>query len=276
MSYLIITDRLIMKSLPTKTPKVYKNKKLNNASFSDFTLNDYQVFLQLITKIGGVDEVGKYIQSSELERTQTLTAQEFASIFHLDVKHAYQTIKKAASKLVKSTIILQKPELFETWEISICNMAKYNHKAGSITVEFTEHIMPYLAQVRQKFVLYNLREISNFSSLYSTRLYELIQEFKDTGWLEKTVQDLRNALGVTDTQYKLYGDFKKRCVLKAVNEINQLYNLQLTFDEKKEGKSVQRLLFRFNNTVVRQGVNPLTGELKNIYIKPGLKQPKLI
>jgi hypothetical protein len=35
-----------------KTPKVYKNKKLNNANFGTYNLNDYQVFLQLVSKLG--------------------------------------------------------------------------------------------------------------------------------------------------------------------------------------------------------------------------------
>ena len=39
--------------LQSKTPKIYKDKRLNNAHFSDFNHNDYQVFLHLITKIGG-------------------------------------------------------------------------------------------------------------------------------------------------------------------------------------------------------------------------------
>ena len=62
------------KVLHSKTPKSYKNKKLNNANFGDFSHNDYQVFLHLISKIGGVDEYGKYLQPHELQREHILTA----------------------------------------------------------------------------------------------------------------------------------------------------------------------------------------------------------
>ena len=70
------------KVLQSKTPKSYKNKKLNNASFGDFSHNDYQVFLHLISKIGGVDEYGKYLQPHELKREHILTAKEFSSLFN--------------------------------------------------------------------------------------------------------------------------------------------------------------------------------------------------
>jgi hypothetical protein len=44
--------------LKSRTPKIYKNKKLNTANFGNFTHNDYQIFLHLVSKIGGVDEFG--------------------------------------------------------------------------------------------------------------------------------------------------------------------------------------------------------------------------
>ena len=56
------------KVLHSKTPKSYKNKKLNNANFGNFNLNDYQVFLHLVSKIGGVNELGKYLQPEQLDR----------------------------------------------------------------------------------------------------------------------------------------------------------------------------------------------------------------
>ena len=57
-----MTKNQLPKVLNSKTLKTYKNKKLNTANFGDFTHTDYQVFLHLISKIGGVNEVGKYLQ----------------------------------------------------------------------------------------------------------------------------------------------------------------------------------------------------------------------
>ena len=259
--------KLLVKS---KTPKVYKNKKLNNANFGDFTLNDYQVFLHLVTQLGKVNELGKYTQPGALEREQTLTAQDFANNFGLEVKHAYGLIKKAGTKLMKSFITLEKPELFQTWQIGICSIAKYNHKEGSITVKFTEEIMPYLAQVKQKFVLYNLKEIANFGSLYSTRLYELIQEFKDTGYVLKSIDQLRNIFAV-DKSYKLYNDFKKYTFAHAVEEINSQYELNLKFTEIKTGRKVTAVRFDFKPTFTRKAINPRTGKEVNQYINPKKK-----
>jgi len=167
---------------------------------------------------------------------------------------------------MKTSIILEKPELNETWEINVCSMAQYNEKVGTITIEFTDRIMPYLAQVKERFVLYNLKEISNFGSLYTTRLYELIQEFKETGWLRKSVQQLREVFAVGKA-FKRYGDFKKYTFAHACKEINSNYDLGLGFKEIKEGRKVVAVEFSFKPVVVTTVVNQKTGLETNIYTK---------
>jgi plasmid replication initiation protein len=260
---------MAIKSYKSKTPKVYKNKKLNNANFGTYNLNDYQVFLQFISKLGGVDERGKYLQAEQIQREHTLSAREFSTLFNIDLTGAYKVLQRAGKKLARTAITLEKPELFETWEIPVC-IAKYNYKEGSLTVKFTEEIMPYLAQVKSKFVLYNLKEVSNFGSLYSTRLYELIQEFKDTGWLLKSVEQLREIFAVGE-KYPEYKSFKARTFTHAVDEINSQYEIDLCFTEIKEVRKVVAIRFEFKPTFVKKAVDPITGKIRNIYIKPRVK-----
>ena len=254
----------------SKTPKVYKNKKLNNANFGTYNLNDYQVFLQLVTKLGKVDESGTYKQPQTLERKHILTAKEFSQAFNVDINTTYRVLKTAGKKLARTAITLEKPDLFVTQEIPICSFAEYNNKEGSLTIEFNEHIMPYLAQVKQKFVLYNLKEIANFGSLYSTRLYELIQEFKDTGYIIKSVAQLREIFAV-GKKFPDYNNFKRYTFAHAVDEINSQYEMNLSFKELKEGRRVVSIRFEFTPSHKAQGYNPATKQMVNITVKPKRK-----
>jgi plasmid replication initiation protein len=257
------------KLLNSKTPKIYKSKKLNTANFGNFTHNDYQVFLHLVSKIGGVDETGKYLQPEQLQREHILTAKEFSITFNTDIDNSYKSLSKAADKLMKTDIKVEKIDLKEIWRINICSMAKYNKNEGRISIKFTDDIMPYLAQVRQKFMLYNLKEISNFGSLYTTRLYELIQEFQETGWLLKSVIQLREVFAVGQN-FKLYGDFKRHTFARACEEINGNYAMGLRFEEVKEGRKVVAIKFFFKKTQVHKFIDQRTGVSKNIYEKPRL------
>jgi plasmid replication initiation protein len=256
------------KVLNSKTPKLYKGKKLNTANFGNFGHNDYQIFLHLVSKIGGVDEYGKYLQPHELQREHVLTAKEFSEVFNANIDNSYKSLYKACKKLMKTSIILEKIELNEIWEINVCSTAKYNKKHGCITVKFTDDIMPYLAQVRKKFVLYNLKEVANFGSLYTTRLYELIQEFKETGWMLKSVDQLRNVFAVGNS-FKKYNDFKRYTFEHACKEINDNYDIDLRFEEEKKGRKVVAVKFFFKKTLVHNVTNK-AGKSKNVYQKPKL------
>ena len=251
----------------SKTLKNYKNKKLNNANFGNFTHNDYQVYLHLVSKVGGVDEYGKYLQPEQLQREHTLTAKEFSELFNVSLSNCYLILKQAVDKLMKTDIKVERGELKEVWRINVCSMAKYNKNQGFITVQFTDSIMPYLAQVKERFVLYNLKEIANFGSLYTTRLYELIQEFKETGWMLKSVDQLREVFAVGE-KFKAYRDFKQRTFAHACQEINDNYDMGLRFEEQKEGRKVVAVKFFFKQTVVTQVTNQKTGKTTNIYSKP--------
>lgn len=261
------------KDLKPTSSKVYKHKKLNNGNFSNFTLNDYQVFLHLVSKIGGTDKFGKYLQPEKLQREYLLTAKEFSNVFEADIHNCYGILKKAVDKLMKTDITVEKIELKETWRINICSMARYNKGEGHILIKFTDDIMPYLAQVTKKFVLYNLKEISNFRSLYTTRLYELIQDFKETGWMLKSVDQLRDAFAVGN-KFKTYRDFKIKTFSHACQEINNNYDMGLGFEELKEGRKVVAIKFFFKKAMVTQVTNQKTGKVTNIYSKPK-PQPSL-
>jgi plasmid replication initiation protein len=255
------------KVLKSKTPKAYKNKKLNNANFGNFTHNDYQVFLHLVSKIGGVDEFGKYLQPEQLQREYALTAKEFSEVFSADLDNSYRHLKKAVNKLMKTDIKVEDRENQSITRINICSKAEYKKRDGCITIKFTDDIMPYLSQVRQKFVLYNLKEIANFGSLYTTRLYELIQEFKDTGYMIKSVERLRNIFAVGES-FKRYNDFKRYTFDHACKEINNNHELNLGYEEIKEGRKVIAVKFVFKKTRIHKVTNQKTGIEKNFYVKP--------
>jgi plasmid replication initiation protein len=255
--------------LNSKTPKIYKSKKLNKANFGNFTHSDYQIFLHLVSKIGGVDEFGKYLQPHQLEREHILTAKEFSEVFNTNIDNSYKVLRKAIDKLMTTNLKVERNQSLELWKINVCSMAKYNKKEGRIIIKFTDDIMPYLAQVRKKFVLYNLKEISNFGSLYTTRLYELIQEFKETGWILKSVEQLREIFTVGE-KFKAYKDLKRHTFAHGCQEINNHYDMGLRFEEIKEGCKVVAVKFFFKKTLVHKVTNRKTGVEKNFYEKPAL------
>lgn len=248
--------------LKSKTRKVYKSNKLNKAGFSGYNLNDYRVYLNAIALIGGVTEQGKYIQSESPSRTYRLTAKEFSEQFNIELKHSYIILKNAIDKLRKTDIKIEKPDMFTTTYINVCEMVEYNHKEGSITIEFTQRIMEYLKQRTKNFTLYNLKEVSELNSLYAVRLYELIQQFNTTtGLIIHTIEQWREIFGILPEQYRLYGHLKDKVFSQALDEINSKTGYKLVMTEEKEGKKVVRVRFDFEPDTVHTGIDKRTGKL---------------
>lgn len=250
----------------TKTPKVYKSPKLNQSNFGDFTHTDYQVYLMLLSKLGGVDKNGKYLQAEELKREHTLSAKEFGGIFKTDLSNSYKILRRAVNKLLKTDVTVPEEGTTSYWRINVCSQAKYVKDEGKIEIQFTDSIMPYLKQVKERFMIYNLADISNFKSIYATRLFELLQEFKETGWMLKSLDELRNSFAVGD-QYPKYANFKARTIVPACEEINKNYHMKVRFEEIKEGKSVVAIRFIFKPVIVLKSTNENTGETQTKYIK---------
>lgn len=250
----------------TKTPKVYKSPKLNQSNFGDFTHTDYQVYLMLLSKLGGVDKNGKYLQAKELKREHTLSAKEFGGIFKTDISNSYKILRRAVNKLLKTDVTVPEEGTTSYWRINVCSQAKYVKDEGKIEVQFTDSIMPYLKQVKERFMVYNLADISNFKSIYATRLFELLQEFKETGWMLKSLDELRHSFAVGN-QYPKYANFKARTIVPACEEINKNYHMKIRFEEIKEGKSVTAIKFIFKPVIVLKSINENTGEAKTRYIK---------
>ena len=225
------------------------------------------MFLHLVSKIGGVDKEGRYLQPEQLQREHVLTAKEFSEVFETDIDNSYRYLKKAINKLMKTDIKVERPENNSIVRINVCSQAEYKKREGAIIIEFTDRIMPYLSQVRQKFVLYNLKEIANFNSIYTTHLYELIQQFKDTGYLIRSVEQLREIFAV-GTKFKAYKDLKRRTFDHACKEINANYEMNLGYEEIKEGRKVVAVKFVFKKTKIHKVTNQKTGVEKNLYVKP--------
>jgi plasmid replication initiation protein len=177
---------------------------------------------------------------------------------------------------MKTSITVEKTQINETWEINICSMAKYNKNEGYINIKFTDDIMPYLLDnVVKRFTIYNLKEISNFGSLYTTRLYELIQDFKETGWLQKSITELRQLFATAD-RFPLYADFKKKTFDHACKEINNNYEIDLKFTEIKQGRKVVAIRFTFKKSIPKKVFNKLLGKESLVYNSPKPKRKKII
>ncbi|EJH4672825.1 replication initiation protein [Escherichia coli] len=189
------------------------------------------------------------------DRTITFTYQQYAEMMGLSPDNAYHRLHKATSELMTRTVEI----IYPTGDISKrifqwVNYAEFNRKTQSLTLVFSEDIIPYLFQLK-KFIKYNLDYVKAFENKYSMRIYE---------WLLKELTQRkthRSNIEISIAEFKFmlllekhYPEFKElnRWVLKPITkDLNTHSNMKLAIG--KRGRPADTLIFQ---VVLNQPVEP--------------------
>ena len=67
-----------------------------------------------------------------------------------------------------------------------------------------------------------------------------------------TIDGFRESLGITDDQYRLFADLKKRVILPAIKEINTKTNIVIRFELTRRGKKFSHITFYFDEKAQHQ------------------------
>jgi plasmid replication initiation protein len=234
------TSKNTLKNTSHKSHAIIKSRDLNEAHFSDFTLNEYRLYSLALSKAIRADKINQKEFVKAFFETHIITPKEFSEIFDVPINLCYRILKDSVETLIKKTIIVKT----STGEkhITICSTAEYNENEHHLEIVLSYQIIPYL-DVSIKFVKTKLYQIAKFRSLYSVRLYELVASFRSLGKCSISVERLRFLLGVKEGKLREYKNFKQKVITPAINEVNKICNFDIKHAEKKEGKKVAIINF---------------------------------
>lgn len=211
-----------------------KNELVEAHHIDPLSVNEQKVVLTMISMIEPTDDDLK---------TYLLSVKDFAEMVGLKGESTYSEIKKISKTLVSKVIeipIGKKDWLVATWASSV----RYRSSEGTVEFSFDSKLKPYLLQLKNQFTSYKLSNILNLKSTYSIRLYELMKKWQHLGHWGCSVDDLRGILGAKNVKsYSVYGNFKNRVLSPALLELNDKTDVQISFNEIKKGRSVERIEF---------------------------------
>ena len=177
-----------------------------------------------------------------------IDALRYADVFGTTRQNAYMRMKEAEETLFnrRFSFFDEDGKLVKSRWIS---QVKYLDNEGAIEIVFTPAVVQGISRingVKEFFTQYLLSQTANLKSVYSSRLYELLIQWRSTG---KTpiinLEDFRAQLGVEEDQYKLMSDFKKRVLDLAINDINEKTDIKVTYQQHKKGRSISGFSFNF-------------------------------
>lgn len=174
---------------------------------------------------------------------------DLAKILNTDQKNAYREADKITDRIMERFITI--PEEDGLLKVSWVSSCKYNRKRGSISFQFDPNLKPYLLKLKAEFTSLRLTVVAQFKSIYTIRIYGLLKQYERIGSREIDYAELRAILGIEDSQYPVFKDFRKRVLDQAKKEFeskvkpSSSFKSDLTFDLEtiRKGRKITRLRF---------------------------------
>jgi plasmid replication initiation protein len=243
--------------------KVYKSNALAEAGYR-LSIQEQRIILAALSKIGRDDVVTDEVM-------YTVTAKSIAKLTGKEVDDTYTELKEAVIRLKRRDIKLSKKPngegniklknrvLITGWVQTIA----YIDTEGCVEIRFSKDILPYLSQLKEQFLSYNIESVAKFGSSYGIRLYELLVQWKTTGIREIEISEFKKMLDIQD-KYPSIKDLKRWVIDPALKDINNHSDFWVKQTQRKAGRNVTHFIFNFG----------LKSEIKTKKVLP--KEPKIL
>ncbi|MNE45596.1 Replication initiation protein [compost metagenome] len=208
--------------------RVYQSNQLIESSYT-LTLQEKRLILFAASRIDSKNE-------APAEGLVTVNADGFASVFGIELRHAYGILFEAVERLWGREIRRYEKGVEVESTRWIYNK-KYVEGEGKVELYFAPKLLPHLTLLNREFTGYQLKHISQLNSFYAFRIYELMIQHKRFGGRDFELTKLRELLEL-QTKYPSVKDFRKYVLEPAVAEINQHTDIFLFMEPLRKGRSI--------------------------------------
>ena len=221
---------------------VVKDNALINASYNLDLVEQRLILLAIVE----ARESGKGINANNpLE----VHAESYINQFNVARQTAYQALKDASKDLFARQFSYQEmnkrgniENVLSRWVSEI----RYIDAEATVKLIFAPAIVPLITKLEEQFTKYELQQVSNLSSAYAVRLYELLIAWRSTGQTPVIeLEEFRKNIGVLEDEYTRMGNFKDRVLHLAIAQVNEFTDITVKYEQHKKGRSIYGFSFSF-------------------------------
>ena len=212
----------------------------------------------LLAQLRENDPIDKayYIYIKDIER---ITGRE------ISYKQAQQATMRLISRVYS---IVEGDDLLQVGMIS---SARYIKGTGKVIIRIDPEVRPYLFGLKTNFTRYGLFMAMSVKSKYSKRLYEMLSQFRSTGIMRISVDELKSRLGLLDPQsgkekYAIWTTFANKVLEVARRELDQYTDISFSYELNKRGRKFTDLMFKIRHNPEQLSIGFDAGQLdQDIY-----------
>lgn len=181
----------------------------------------------------------------ETNRLITARVADLCDIFPaMDKKSAYGIIKQSLTGVWKKPLEIQEGRKMQlhAW------LSGMEYEGGEFTFFVSPEMKPYLLGLSKAFTQYRLRDVYQFRSAATWKLYENLAQWRTAGRWTVDLDELRTRLGLAG-KYPSWYVFDRDVIAKAVAEINSVSDLRVEYHREKRGRRVVGLVFSIDKKI---------------------------
>lgn len=125
--------------------------------------------------------------------------------------------------------------------VSFVSEAIINPNTGLVQIEMNKRLMPFFLQLKES-TTYSAKYPFAVGSVYSIPLYELLKSYLSLGKWTVDVEVLKTQLNAHN--YKDFSEFNRNVLKKAINEINEITDIFVSYKPRIEQKKYTQLTFQ--------------------------------
>lgn len=254
-----------------KTNLVVKTNQLNQA-LQTLSLAEVRI-IQL-----AIVDARETATGLSTDKPLRIDATRYAEVFETTRQNGYKRMKEAEETLFNRRFTYLddngKP-VKSRW----LQQVQYHDGEGAIDLVFTLAVVEGISRINgleQFFTSYLLEQTTQFDSVYSVRLYELLTQWrtaKKTPCLDIDV--FRNQMGLGISEYKRMNDFKKRVLDLAKDEINEKSDLKVKYENVKQGRKIIGFKFTVHEKQKAKTDKPRDADSGDMFTVEGLSDKQL-
>jgi plasmid replication initiation protein len=230
------------KEIAIKQADIVRRVNMSNAltrAAQNLTLAEKRLVMLAVSKLDSTQP------ATPQSMIVTVTAEEFAREFDVSMDTAYDELQSAGKQLFPRYISFHWDAGANLTHMHWVGRATYKDKEGKIELAFWHELAPQLFDLNGLFTSYRLSRVSALRSFYSWRLFDLLMQFRKTGWLKIPIADFCHAVEAPERYRKDSGQLRRAVIEPAVKEIREKDGLDLTWEAIKAGRKVVMLEFKF-------------------------------
>lgn len=153
----------------------------------------------------------------------------------------WRSLKKAANDLAGRQMFFH-PKTGVIEPVFWVDFAECIASKSLVRLRFSRPVSLLFAGMPGEFTKISLIPVQRLGSFYAIRLYELLSQFRSTGYRRMLVEDFRYAMDCFD-RYPCLKELKRRVLLPALAEINEKSDLRVTCTDIKQGRKITAFEF---------------------------------